>query len=148
MRVAVGERVAQHCLVLAYAHEVASPSVNADALYAQSPVGNEFQAFYYFIIESENVPINVSSCLYEVVVESGQFLKTQFPLAQAADNSSSACGTEVNCKIVFSLFHFFSLGIMFVGCKVSLKNPHQTIVFDFKAVFFDFYRKSPFLSYI
>ena len=55
----------------------------------------------------------MSARLDEVIVESGEFLKCQSSSVQAAYYGSAACSSEVDCKIIFLLFHFFSFRYKF-----------------------------------
>ena len=105
VRVAVSQWVAKDGVVLADIHEVASPSVDADALDVDTALGDELQALDDLEIKGINVPIEVAARLDEVVVETRQLLQVKLAAGQAADDGSSASGTQIHGEEIFAFCH-------------------------------------------
>ena len=103
--VAVSQWIAQYGSVLGHVNEVASPGVDTDALYVDAALRHQFQTFDDFLIQGIDVPVVVSACLYQVVVEACQFFETELTFRQRTDDGSSAGSTEVYRKIVFFVVH-------------------------------------------
>ena len=75
VRVAVSQRIAQNGAVAAYTYEIDTPSVYTNALYFYLPFGNKSQSIYNFIVKSEDVPVEVSSSLNEIIVEASKLFE-------------------------------------------------------------------------
>ena len=110
VRVAICHRVAKDSSVLAHIYEVASPSVDADTLDRDVALCNEFQTLDDFVVESIDVPIEMTTCLDEVVVETCQLLQVKLSIRQTADDGSSTRSSQVNCEEIFFLFHYNNVG--------------------------------------
>ena len=108
VRVAIGQRIAQQCAVGADAGEVHAPRVDADALDVEAAPGRKLQAVEDFAVERENVPIDVSSRLNEMVVEARQLLHVHHSVGKRPDDGSPARGTEVDGEEVLLISHFIS----------------------------------------
>ena len=104
--VAIGDRIAQYGIVFSYAHEINTPGVNTDAYDRQLSFCHQLQSFDDFVVQGEDVPIEMSSCLDEAVLESGQFFKLYFTFGQCSDDCPSACGSQVHGKEISVIFHY------------------------------------------
>ena len=123
VRVAIGDRVAQYFAVFVDAHKVYAPSVDADALDWDISLSHKFQAVYNLVVKGENIPIEMSASLNEVIVETCEFFERYLSILDSAYNSSVACSSKVDSKEVW-LCHLFRgyLVLLFSLCvsKVSL----------------------------
>ena len=106
MWVAVGIRVTQEPSVLAHADYVHSPGIYAYAGDMLSLVGHLLQSAHYFVVQGIDVPIEMSTCLYDTVREPGQFTLHQPTFMDAAQYGASTGGSQVYGKEV-CLFHLF-----------------------------------------
>lgn len=98
MRVTVGERVAEHHTVVAYADEVAAPRVDADALDRDVALMDELQALEDLLIECEDVPIDMSARLDEGVREACEFIQGDVTVIESADDRAAAGGAAVRAS--------------------------------------------------
>ena len=65
---------------------------------------DKLEAADYFVIESEDVPVEVSARLYDVVGESRQFALLQPAVADASQNGASAGSAQIDCEKVVTRF--------------------------------------------
>ena len=80
MRVAVCHRVSEDGTILAHIYEVASPGIDTDALDGDATLSHELQALDDFEVEGIDVPIEVTACFDEVVIEASQFFQVEFSI--------------------------------------------------------------------
>ena len=73
MRVSITVRIAQQGTVLAHKDKVHAPCVDADRSNLNALVCHHLQPSYYLIVESIDVPVEVSSCLDYLIRETSEF---------------------------------------------------------------------------
>ena len=98
MRVTVAIGLAKQSAVLAEHREVAPPRVDADGGNLCTLLSHQRQGLQDFAIECQEVPVPMTTGMDDRVRESRQFALFKTSVRQCAQDGSSACRTEVNCK--------------------------------------------------
>ena len=96
VRVAIGDGVAKQCAVVAEKREVAAPGVDADTLNVDATLCSELQSAYDFVVESVEIPIEMSAQSDERVVEARELLKVNAAFVKCADDGASGGSSQIN----------------------------------------------------
>ena len=110
MRVTVAVRITEHTAILTHHHHIHPPSVNADGFDVDAFVSHLLQTLDDFMVQRQDIPIEMSPCLNDGVGKTGQFSLFQLPLHNGAQNGASAGGTQIDCQEIHAhKFWFCSL---------------------------------------
>ena len=96
VRVAIGDGVAEQRAVVAEKREVAAPGVDADTLNVDATLCSELQSAYDFVVESVEIPIEMSAQSDERVVEARELLKVNAAFVECADDGASGGSSQIN----------------------------------------------------
>ena len=108
MRIAIGHGIAQNGIVVANEYKVDAPCVNTDRGKVDASFTHNLQTLNHLQIEGIDVPIEMSTRLYQVIGKAGQLLLFQFATHQGSQNGSSTGSTQVDSKIVFLVLHIYN----------------------------------------
>ena len=107
VRIAISKRVAQYATILVYAYEIYAPSIDTDALDFDFLLCYELQSFNNLIIQSVDIPIEMSTSLNKVIIKASKLFEHHLSIFDSTYDSSAACSTKVDSKEMFWLFHLY-----------------------------------------
>ena len=115
MRIAVSHGITQNSSVFTDKHKVHTPCVDTYCCNIQTAVGHFLQTTYHLEIQGIDVPVEMATCLYQIVGKTGNLLLFQTSVNDTADDGATTRGTQVNGKEVLLIFHCF-ISSLFCYC--------------------------------
>ena len=137
--VTIGTRIAQDSAIIANKDKVNAPCINTYRCYLYVAVCHFAQAANYLEVKSVDVPIVVTTLLYQVVWKACNLFQFNMSVVDRADDGSATCSSKIYGKKTFLCFHIvcFSNSKSVSDCKSTKTNNTKILLFDFSSRFFD-----------
>ena len=120
--VAVGTRITQDGVILAYHHKVDTPGIDTDAHDIQSAACHLFQALDNLEIQGVDIPVVMTALHNQVIGKAGHLFQFEFVIVDTADDGSTAGSTKVYRKKVFLIIHI-SYVVVVLSKRGSWQRP-------------------------